>query len=266
VALTACGEPPDAVCLAGVKLIADGSFGARTAALWDDYTDAPGNRGMLHYHDRELVAAVEWAHAQGLLVAVHAIGDKACRQVVDAFATVLARHPAKEHGLRMEHASLLSPSLVEDLARLDIGVSTQPMFIHSEKHWLKARLGSRTPWVYPLRSLVEAGVPVAGASDAPVESPDVVAAIACSVTREGFETHQTLSPRQALEMYTCQAARLVRGQGSVGAFVPGARADLAVLSADPLAVATQDLSAIKVRRTYLAGRLVYDADNAWETT
>ena len=97
----------------------------------------------------------------------------------------------------------------------------------------------------------------AGASDAPVESTDVLHAIQCCVTREGFETHQALSPAEALALYTRNAAYLQFEEGEKGTLAPGKRADLAILSANPLAVPPDRIASLRVLRTVAGGRVTH---------
>jgi len=198
-------------------------------------------------------------HTAGLQLAIHAIGDEANRRCVDLFARLLREHPRADHRHRLEHASLLDAATIADIARLGLVVSTQPMFIHTEKGWLHRRLGAeRARDVYPLRALTDAGVHVAGASDAPVESADVLHAIECCVTREGFETQQCISVDAALRMYTTDAAFAQFEEGEKGSLSPGKRADMVVLAENPLHVPLARLHAITVEQTIAAGRVVYD--------
>ena len=143
---------------------------------------------------------------------------------------------------------------IKELSRLGIVVSTQPMFIHSEKEWLPLRLGiERCRIVYPFRSLLDAGITVSGASDGPVESQDVLHAIQCCVTREGFETHQCITVEEALRMYTIDAAFAQFEEKIKGSITPGKRADLVVLGEDPFKVNPDRIKDIKVERTVVAG-------------
>jgi predicted amidohydrolase YtcJ len=179
---------------------------------------------------------------------------------VAAYERLLAEQPRPDHRHRIEHASVVPPELIPRLVRLGLCVSTQPLFVHSEKTWLHRRLGpERARQVYPLRALVEAGVPVAGASDAPVESPDVLHAIQCCVTREGFEPQHSLTPAQALDLFTRQAARLQFEEHEKGTLAPGKRADLVVLSDSPLAVPPERIATLRVLRTVCGGRITHDA-------
>ncbi len=120
----------------------------------------------------------------------------------------------------------------------------------------------RARYTYPLRSLVDAGIVVAGASDAPVESTDVLHAIQCCVTREGFETHEALSPEQALRLFTRDAAYAQFAEHEMGTLAPGKRADLVLLDADPLRVPPENIAAIRVLRTVRGGRATYDRNGA----
>jgi predicted amidohydrolase YtcJ len=132
------------------------------------------------------------------------------------------------------------------------------MFIHSEKHWLHRRLGpERARRAYPLRSLQSAGVKVAGASDAPVESTDVLHAIGCCVTREGFEVHEAIGVDDAVRMFTLDAAYAQFEEREKGSISPGKRADLVVLSESPWAVAPDEIRRIRVEQTLVAGSVVY---------
>jgi len=245
----------------GFKIFADGTFGSCTAHMRAPFADRPGERGMATLPREEIQARMRSAHAAGLQICVHAIGDAAIDHCVDLFEELLREVPRHDHRHRIEHASLLPPDLIERLARLAICVSTQPLFIHSEKTWLDRRLGGeRARFAYPLRALVDAGVAVGGASDAPVESTDVLHAIQCCVTREGFHPEQALSPAEALRLFTRGAAYLQFEENEKGSLAASKRADLVVLSANPLAVPADQISAIRVVRTVCAGRTTFDAE------
>jgi len=243
----------------GFKIFADGTFGSCTAHMREPFADRPGTSGFLTLAEEEILARMRAAHAAGLQICVHAIGDAAIERCVALFEQLLRESPRADHRHRIEHASLVSPSLAVRIAKLGLCISTQPLFIHSEKAWLGRRLGpERARDVYPLRSLLDAGIVVGGASDAPVESLDVLHAIQCCVTREGFETQQSISPLEALRLFTRDAAYLQFEEHEKGTLSPGKRADLLVLSASPLAVLPDQIERIRVLRTIAAGRVVHD--------
>ncbi len=243
-----------------VKLFCDGTLQAGTAFMFRPYADQPGNRGFMVLGEEELYHRMEAAHTAGLQIAVHAIGDAANRICVGLYERLLAEHPREDHRHRLEHASVLDPRLIRDIARLGLVVSSQPIFIHTEKHWLHRRLGpERAGWTYPYKSLVEAGVRVAGASDAPICPPDVLHALQCCVTREGFETRQSLTAAEAVRIYTLDAAYAQFEEQVKGSLSVGKRADMVVLSANPVSVPPDQIGAIRVLRTICGGRTIFQA-------
>jgi predicted amidohydrolase YtcJ len=234
---------------AGWKGFADGSLGARTAFLREPYTDAPGERGT----DRLDVRAPALADAAlelGGGVAVHAIGDAAAGRVLDLFQTLADRGVAGNR-LRLEHASVLSESDVARIARLGAVASIQPAFIRSDSAWLPRRLGpARVEAAYPFRRLADAGVTLAGGSDAPVEDPDPWSGMAAARTRQGLDGGPGLSADEALAAFVA-GPRRAAGRGP--ALAVGAPADLVLLDADPVA---GDPASVDVRGVWKDGERV----------
>lgn len=242
----------------GFKIFADGTFGSRTACMHQPFADAPDEAGFLVHDEDVLYARMRDGHERGLQVCVHAIGDRAIARTLDLFEKLLAEHPREDVRHRIEHASLVAPDQARRLASLGIAVSTQPLFIHSEKGWLHQRLGTaRARHAYPLRDLLDAGVRVGGASDAPVESTCVLHSIQCCVTREGFEPGQAIEPLEALRLFTSGAAWLQFEEHEKGSLAPGKRADLVALSHSPLRVPPERIAGIEVQRTVVGGVDVY---------
>ena len=137
--------------------------------------------------DDEILARMRAAHAAELQICVHAIGDRAIERCIDLYERLLDDAPRRDHRHRIEHASIMAPDQIARLVRLGLCVSTQPLFIHSEKDWPHRSLGAeRARPVYPLRALIDPGGLVAGASDAPVQSLRVFHAMQCFVTRQGL--------------------------------------------------------------------------------
>ncbi len=253
-------EDPGGHRVGGMKLFADGTFGSCTAYMREPYSDHPESRGLLTTSPEELYKRMVSAHQAGLQIAIHAIGDAGNRLCVDLYERLLQEYPRDDHRHRIEHASQLDAAMIVDMSRLGLVANTTPLYIHSEKEWLERRLGSqRVSWTYPFRSLLYGGVVTAGSSDAPIESVDVLRAIQCCVTREGFQTHQGISAAEAVRMYTLNAAYAqfcdhVRGSISVGK-----RADLVILSASPLSVPPEEIGDIQVKRTIIGGKPLHDA-------
>jgi predicted amidohydrolase YtcJ len=185
----------------GWKDFADGSFGGHTAALHDAYADRPDTRGTDRLDPEHATTMARAALMLGGSVAIHAIGDRANDRVLDLFEGLIDMG-ADGSRLRVEHASLLTGPAIERMARLGVTASVQPAFLASESSWLGKRLGEeRMSRVYPFRSLLEAGIPVIGGSDSPVELPDPKIGIEAAIERPGFEPSQSLSPEQAESLF-----------------------------------------------------------------
>ncbi|MGC9114826.1 MAG: amidohydrolase [Fervidicoccaceae archaeon] len=242
----------------GVKLFADGSFGARTALLSEPYADDPKTRGVAVMGREELSSWIGRAAEMGMQAAVHAIGDGALDAVLSAF---------KMAGIggdlgRVEHASLVRPDQLAILSSLGIGVAVQPHFVISD-WWLVKRLGrERARFAYPFKTLLSSGISVGFSTDSPVEPLDPFLTVDAAVNRgknEGIELfevtkHERLSTEEALHCYTKGSASLLREE-SIGTLEEGKKADFIVLDRDPLRA--EDLKSVKVVETFLQGRKVY---------
>jgi predicted amidohydrolase YtcJ len=204
----------------GVKLVLDGSLGARTAWLENPYADRPDGVGLRLLEGAEADRLLEAAIQADRMVAIHAIGDAALREAI----RLAARCPERA---RIEHASVVPPALEDALVALRSPVVIQPGFLVSDT-WLARRLGDdRVGWAYPFRRLADRGVVVAASSDAPVESADPWVGMRILVERAGF------SPEEALACYTRHAARTLADPAR-GRLAPGSAADLVIVDAPDL--------------------------------
>jgi len=244
--------------IGGLKFFADGTFASCTAYMNQPFSDRPDTRGFMMHNADEMYQRMVMAHNADLQIAIHTIGDASSRICVDLFERLLSEYPRTDHRHRLEHASQLDEGLIADIARLNLVVATQPLFIHSEKAWLHKRLGKdRTGWTYPLRALWDAGVIVAGGSDAPIESMSALHAIQCCVDREGFEVQQAISVDEAIRMFTLNAAYAQFEDSVKGSIRTGKRADLVILSDHPGTVPTDQIKNIRVEQTICAGKVIY---------
>jgi predicted amidohydrolase YtcJ len=246
--------------IGGIKIYMDGTFGACTAYMEGPFSDNPDSTGFLTTDQDIIFSRMAEAHKEGMQVAVHAIGDKANQLCVDMYERLFREHPRDDCRHRIEHASLLDQKTIDDMARLGLVAAVQPLFIHSEKHWLHKRLGpERARMTYPFRSLLDAGVRLAGASDGPVESTDVLHAIQCCVLREGFEPRQGITTAEAVRMFTIDAAFSQFEDDVRGSITVGKQADMVVLSENPLKADPVDIRNIRVEKTICGGKLIYEA-------
>ncbi|MDT7856318.1 amidohydrolase [Rubrivirga sp. S365] len=255
-----------------LKVYADGALGSRGAALLADYADDPGNQGLLFHPDAALRQTVEDAMRCGLQVNTHAIGDRANRQVLDAYQTALAATGGADGGAgrhRIEHAQVLSLDDLERFAALGVIASVQPTHATSDMPWVETRVGGdRARGAYAWRRLVDSGARLALGSDFPVERVDPLLGFHAAVTRQdaadapagGWYGNQTLTRAEALRGFTLDAAYAAFMEDEVGSIEPGKRADFVLLSRDIMTAPPEAILDARVLATYLDGAPVYQAD------
>lgn len=257
------------LAMRGVKLYVDGALGSRGAALLDDYSDEPGHRGLLVTEPAAYAAAVVKARDCGLQPASHAIGDRGNRIVLDTYAAVLGDRAGEHHRWRVEHAQVIAMEDFPRFATLKLIASMQPTHATSDMPWAEARIGAgRLPGAYAWQRLRALGVPLALGSDFPVESVDPRLGLYSAVTRQdregrppgGWLPDQRLTPAQALQGFTADAAYAAFDETQVGRLKPGFRADFVVLGADPLTMPASGLPEVRVISTWVDGQPVYEAD------
>jgi hypothetical protein len=234
-----------------LKVFMDGTLGSQTALMID-------GSGVEITSGGELAEIVLAAAAAGFPVAVHAIGDRANRAALDAFAST--RETWAPLGLRprIEHAQLLAPDDVERFAQLGVAASVQFSHAPSDRDLADRFWADKTTGAYAYRSLVDSGAVVANGSDAPIEELDPLAGIRAGVRRtiderQPWHPEQALSVQQAFEATTVAPAWLAGEERRRGRLLPGFAADLVVLDRDPW----EDLDA-RVIATMVAGRWVHN--------
>lgn len=237
---------------AGVKRFSDGSLGGHTAAMLDAYTDDPDATGTdrLGPTDRRMArAAIEL----GGSVAIHAIGDRACKETLDVFEDLIA-DGVEPSRLRLEHASVLTGDDIERTARLGVVASVQPSFLGSEVDWLERRVGvSRLARTYPFASLERAGAHLAGGSDCPVEPPHPLFGLALARDRAGIVPEEGLSPSSALRLFTDGGAHAL---GEPPPLAVGSPADFVILDRDPVAATPDEVRSAEVLETVVDGEAI----------
>lgn len=248
--------PPDReglVMVDGVKHYIDGALGSRGAALFDDYDDRPGHRGLLVQSPEALAANARRAHDAGYRVAIHAIGDRGIATALEALGAAEGEDRSPRH--RIEHAQVLRPADLETFVRLGITASMQPTHATSDMPWAEARVGpTRIRGAYAWRAVLDAGVPLAFGSDAPVESYRPALGVYAAVTRQdaegqppgGWMPEQRLTTVEALRAFTRGAAAAIE-RDDLGVIRVGAVADLTVFAEDPTTIeasALRDLTPI----------------------
>lgn len=241
--------------IGSVKILVDGSLGARTAALKKPYEDAPKTKGMLLYSQNKLEMLVEKAHRSNLQLAIHTIGDRTTEIVLEILEKVLEKTPKENHRHRLEHVSVMNQRLLDKMGRLKVIASVQPHFIISD-FWITDRLGtSRARWTYALKSLNRETIMIGG-SDAPVEPVSPILGIFAAVARQTAH-EERLTIDQALRCYTINAAYGSFEEDIKGSIEKDKLADLIVLSKDPFKTAPEQIKQIQVEMTIISGAIVY---------
>jgi hypothetical protein len=240
-----------------VKILADGSLGACTAALKEPYSDKPETSGMMLYTQKTLNKLVLKAHKAGLQLAVHAIGDRAIESVLKAFSKALKSFPKGNHRHRIEHCSVLNPKLIRQMKRLGLIASVQPHFIISD-FWVTNRIGNvRARWTYPFKTLIREGLVVVAGSDCPVEPINPLLGIWAAVARKSFP-EERLTLDEALRSYTLNAAFASFEEGKKGSVEVGKLADLTILSDDLGKISAEKIKDVSVEAVIVNGEVAYD--------
>jgi predicted amidohydrolase YtcJ len=256
------GELPctDLVTSGAAKLFLDGSLGARTAALLEDYSDDPGNKGILIYPDAVLGEILSLAEENGIQMAMHVIGDAALDQALRVLRHVRGGLRPGRIRHRLVHCQVTRKTQWQQIVALGMMAEIQPGFLPTDMQWAEKRLGrERLQTSYCWRSMAEAGIFLTGGSDAPVEDLNPWLGIAAAVTRRdrdgvlapGWQRDEYLGLEEALSLYTSAPAELAGWQ--TGRLIPGCAGDVAVYAEFD----REDLAGNKPEKTIINGTIVY---------
>ncbi|TAK28723.1 MAG: amidohydrolase [Chloroflexota bacterium] len=238
----------------GGCLLVDGSVASHTAALSAPYADELETSGVLYFSDQELEDFVLRAHAAGLQISMHAIGDRAIDQLLRAYERAVKVQPRSDHRHRIEHYSLATPEQIHRSARLGLCVAVQTALLgyrNQERTFLR-RLGeTRLRQMYRLRDIVDAGVTLVGGSDSYIGPLNPLLSMHGAVNHT--VSAQSLTPYEALRGFTIDAAYAAFEETAKGSITPGKAADLVVLDANPLEVAPDLIKDIPVVATLVDG-------------
>ena len=257
----------DRLALRSVKLYSDGALGSRGAALIEDYHDDPGNKGLLFIDQEEMNLMVEKVVSKGYQANIHAIGDAANRQVLDALGYAQQLYPREDQRNRIEHAQIVA---LEDIVRfkdLDIIASMQPTHATSDKNMAEDRVGpQRIKGAYAWQSFLRQGTVVASGSDFPVESANPFLGFYASITRKdiqgnplsGWYSNEAMDRVQTLKSFTIDAAFAGFQEDVLGSLEPGKWADFIIIDQDIMMAPDSMLWQTKVLQTWIAGEKVFD--------
>lgn len=251
----------------GIKLSIDGALGSRGAWLLEPYTDQPTSTGLnlvpLDSAHRTASIAIE----HGYPLAVHAIGDRANREILDLFQEIFEANPDREDlRWRIEHAQHLHPDDIGRFGELGVIASIQGIHCTSDASWVPDRLGEERSeeGAYMWRALADSGALIVNGTDAPVEDVSPIASYYASVSRrlpDGsvFYPEQRMERLEALRTYTLNAAYAIFEEDSRGSLTVGKLADIVVLSRNILEIPEEEIPETEVVYTILGGEIAYQA-------
>ncbi|MGC8581867.1 MAG: amidohydrolase [Thermoplasmata archaeon] len=249
------GKPSSKIKINGIKLFVDGSLGANTALLYNEYKDK-NTKGILSITDNEIQHIAN--RNKGLQMACHAIGDKALDVVLSAYSSLNGLH-------RIEHASLIKREQIKKIKKTDSIIVSQPFFIMSD-YWLVDKIGvERIKNAYIYKTILKNSIPLAFSSDAPIGNLNPIEGIYASITRGKIENYElykhtkkeSLTKKEALKCYT-EYGSIALKDPHIGKLEVGYHGDFIILNKDPLKCINKDIRSIKVLKTYIGGKCVYN--------
>ena len=250
-----------------LKMLGDGALGSHTAHLSRPYADAPDTCGFSLFTPEHMKEMVSYANAQGMQVAIHAIGDACLDEVLDAVESALREHPRIDHRHGVVHCQISRADQLERIRALLMHVYAQSIFLDYDNHIVENRVGPELASTsYCWKTLMDSGVSVSNGSDCPVELPDVMRGMECAVTRTSMDgtgpylPQEAFSVQEALDSFTIRGAESSFEESWKGRIAPGFVADFVVLDQSPFEVSPREIHSIQVHACYLGGSCVYSAE------
>ena len=250
-----------------LKAFLDGSLGSRTAAMLVPYSDDPNTSGILRVDPAKLAEMSIERDRAGFQLAFHAIGDRANRVALDAFAAVAKTNEQRDRRDRVEHAQIVAASDFPRFASLGVIASMQPSHLLDDERWAGSRLGAdRLQGAYAWHTMEKSGVHLAFGTDYPVESIDPLRGLYACVTRElpgggpagGWQPQERLSMDDCLRAYTAGSAYAEFEEKRKGTLAAGMLADIAVFDNDITRIPASQLLKTRAVMTITGGRVVYE--------
>ena len=256
--------------IGGLKGYADGSLGSSTALLFHPYLDAPQTSGLFAEDMIPLSRArerINGADAAGLQIAIHAIGDRANKVVLDLYEEAERRNGPRDRRFRIEHAQHLRQQDIPRFAALGVIASMQPIHLVDDGRWAEKRVGPEViQGTYAFRSLLDSGASLAFGSDWPVAPMIPLQGIAAAVTRQtadgkhpnGWVPEQKISVEEAVQAFTTGSAYASFDEKNKGSIEPGKLADMVEISADIFRIPSEQIARTHVVTTIFEGRVIYE--------
>jgi predicted amidohydrolase YtcJ len=259
------GTADNHLTVAAIKVTADGALGSRGAWLLEPYADSPGSTGLNTTPMASIQETAAIAAETGTQLCIHAIGDRANREVLNVYEATFKANPDKRDlRWRIEHAQHLNTADIPRFGQLGVVASMQGIHATSDAPYVAARLGPAraAQGAYVWQALMKSGAIVSNGTDVPVERIDPIANYYATVTRKTkdgmlFYGDQKMSRGDALKSYTWNAAYAAKEETLKGSLAVGKLADITVLSKDILTIPDDEILTTKVTRTIVGGKVVY---------
>jgi predicted amidohydrolase YtcJ len=261
----AVGLSNDHLTIAAIKVTADGALGSRGALMLEPYTDSPSSTGLATVPIESIADTARIAIDNGVQLCVHAIGDRANREVLNVYERTFAQYPAqKDLRWRIEHAQHIHPSDIPRFGKLGVIAAMQGIHATSDAPYVVARLGPTRAQsgAYVWQSLIQTGAIVANGTDVPVERIDPMASLHATITRKTkdgsvFYGDQRMTRAQALKSYTWNGAYAAKEESLKGSLTPGKLADITVLSKDIMTIPEDEIPTARAVYTIVGGKVAY---------
>jgi predicted amidohydrolase YtcJ len=259
--------------IGAVKAYADGSLGSATAYFFEPFSDQPGNRGLLSDEMQPISLMRDRmmrADAAGLQICTHAIGDAGISTILDIYEEIEKAHGSRDRRWRIEHAQHMAAKDFDRFAQLHVIASVQPYHAIDDGRWAERRIGhDRSSRTYAFRTFLDHGVRLALGTDWNVAPLNPMLTLYAATTRatldgknpNGWFPEQKLTIKEAVEAYTMGSAYAEFQENEKGSVTPGKLADMVLLSDDVLGIDPVKIRDVKVLKTWVGGKLVYDGGN-----
>lgn len=261
------GVGSDLFKIGPLKLLGDGSVGARTAFLTKEYADLPGEKGLAIFTQEQLDELIEIAHLAGMQIAVHCIGDGVLDMVLSSYERAFALAPERDHRSGIVHVQLTRNDQLKKMQKMHLHAYAQTAFLDYDAYIVESRVGKELASTsYAFHTLKTLGCHVSNGTDCPVEIPNPMRGIQCAVTRmplkediPPYNPHESMSLEEALNSYTAEGAYASFDENNKGSIKEGLLADFAVMDGNPFETEHKNLHKIKALKTCLGGKIVYEA-------
>lgn len=248
-----------------LKMLGDGSLGARTAYLSEPYSDDSSTCGIPVYSQETFDEMLGYANEHGMQVAIHSIGDGILDRILNAIEKALKSHPRCDHRHGIIHCQITRPDQLDRMAKLHLHCYAQTIFLDYDIKIVEERVGKkRASSSYNFKTLMNKGVCVSNGSDCPVEQPDVLGGMQCAVTRSTLKEHigpylpeEAFTPKEALDSFTINSAHASFDEAKKGKIQEGMLADFVILDDNPLTVDPFHIHDIHVLETWMNGNCVF---------